>query len=235
MNLATFRLRIGGAIGMQTQASGNERDLVDGWINEGIVDFLRKTKLTEKTAKLAVVAGTGDYTLDTDILAMKALWYEPSGNQSVLLEAAPDADIVRWRLSQTVVASTNPWCYALGGANIIKLYPTPASSSDFLHISYIPRPRSVLANTGDDPSTAGYGEIPKEFHPVLESYAKWKAGDYVDDASSQNGLQYKQEYEVGCIEAMRSTTLKAGVGLAGATWGRRRRRVISAPDVDDGS
>ncbi len=235
MNLATFRTRISGAIGISNIASSPEQALIDGWVNEGIVDLLRRTKMVKKTASLTLTANVGDYELDADILSFKSLTYEPatSNQQSWSLEPLDSADIRRMRLFQAA-ASVNPTYYALEGVNLLMLYPTPSSSTDKVHMLYTPRP-AALALTGDDPSTAGKGQIPSEFHPAIEEYAKWKAADYVDDASSQQGMAYFQGYQQWVVEIMKSTTLKGGVGLPGITWGKRGLRFPWTPGTDIGA
>ncbi len=220
MNLATFRTRVARAIG-PSATNADDLTLIDGWVNEGVVQFLRDTKLNVKTAALSVTAGSGDYTLDSDILALNDLWYEPAdGNQSVMLEPTGSRDIIRMRRQQSA-ADVGPRYYAIQGAHTLMLYPLPASSSDKLHILYVPRPSAALAATADSPSDATRGNIPEEYHPVIEAYAKWKAGEAEEHKPSNFGLAFQAEYERGVAKVRADLNKKAGVFLGKATWGRR--------------
>lgn len=230
MNLATFRARISGAIGLSNIASSTEQGLIDGWVNEGVVDFLRRTKMHTRLASMALTAGQYSYELDTDILAMKDLWIDPSSGTSALLEPKNASDILYMRTLVSSPAFPTMY-YSLEGANMLLLHPAPSSSADTLHILYVPRP-AAMSVTADTPSATANGGIPAEFHPALESYAKWKAAEHAD---RQDAQKFQQDYQIGVIEAMKSTTTKAGVRLSGIKWGKRNQSVIpSTPGTDVG-
>ena len=95
MNLTTFRLRIQSTTGLAAAIAGHsEQALVDGWVNEGIVQFLLRTKAVKKTASLTLTVGQGDYTIDPDILALEDL---SIGER--MLSVVDTGDIRRWRLN----------------------------------------------------------------------------------------------------------------------------------------
>lgn len=219
MNLSTFRTRIARAVGLSGSDS-SDLSLVDSWVNEGVVQLLRDTKVNQITAVLGVTASSGDYTLDTDILAMTDLWYEPAdGIQNVLLEPVDSREIERMRRLQTA-ADVSPRYYALQGAHLLRLYPLPGSSSDKLHITYTPRP-AALSATSDAPSDSTKGNIPEEYHPVIEAYAKWKAAEAEEHRPSEFGLKFQAEYERGVAKVRADMNRKGGVFKGRKIPGRR--------------
>ena len=233
MNLATFRSRISGAIGLDNTASSTEQGLIDGWVNEAVEQFLIEVKPHWRTAQLATTAGSGDYTLDTDILAFKDIYLAP-GDSSInrQLQQVDTEEIIRNRILLSASTGVSPYKYAVQGSNILMLFPVP-QSGDVLHILYIPRP-TALSATADSPSATANGGIPAEFHPILEAYAKWKGADYADDKSSQYGQLYLQEWARGLAKAKEIQMKKAGVRTGSAKIGKTRRWPVGS-GVDDGA
>ena len=230
MNLSDFRTRSARVSGMSTSDSGDTA-LLDAWANEAVIQFLRDTKINVQRASMAVTASSGDYTLDSDILSFVDIWMEPaSGATDVLLEAVDSAEITRMRLFESTNDTSSRY-YAIQGANLLKLYPAPESSSDLLHIEYVPRPSSTLSATADDPSSSTKGGIPSEYHPTLEAYVKWKACEAEEHKPSENGLQFQAEYERGVAKIRADAVRKGGVMRARARWGRRRR-FPTTPGID---
>jgi len=229
MNLTTFRLRIQSTTGLASASPGHyEQTLVDGWVNEGITQFLMRTKAVKKTASLALTAGQGDYTIDPNVIAFEDAYI---GNS--MLKNVDTQDIRRWRLNPSYSPAGSVGCFAYEGQTIM-LYPTPVAA-DVLHMVYVPEPLAPLVGGNDDPSGAGFGFIPNEYHPTIEAYAKWKAGEYANDQPSQNGQVWKQEWEAGVVSTRSLETRKAGVNVRRATPGWRSKAGVGiAPGVDQG-
>ncbi len=237
MNLGTLRLRVAQTLNVAQGANVNstasgERDLLDGYINEGVEQVLLRTKVNKKTASVALTAGVGDYTLDPIMLSFDDMWISPASNPSWLpmLEPLDTYDIRAMRNLQSVVAS--PTIYYAFEGNVIMLYPLPAAG-DTLHIVYVPRP-TAMTNQSHDPSQSPYGELPSEFHTVVEDYAKWKMADYADDGSSQIGAKYQTDYEGGIIRIKTLLVKKGGVRTGRAQVGRRGKNALryAPPGVD---
>lgn len=236
MNVAEFALRVTHAIGIDAatanSATSQEYTLFLSWLNEGVVQFLRKTKVFKRTASLALTVDVGDYSLDSDILAFEDVTYTPSGGTARSLTQIDTWQIRDMRLPTATLAS-DPAYYAYE-AQTIMLYPTPRSSSDTLHILYVPRP-TALAATADAPSATANGGIPSEYHWVVEAYVKWKAGEHANDKSSGNGQAWKQEWESGVVDTRVSELRKAGMRIGSVNIGRGRDwRNFSGPGVDLG-
>jgi hypothetical protein len=232
MNLSGYRTRVCRAIGLST-TDADDLALVDTYVNEGIEQFLTASKVTVRTAALAVTAGTGDYTLDTDILSFESAWYAPSDNSTpVLLEPVSPRQIEQARRVETT-AGTAPRHFALAGADLLMLYPTPASDDDLLHILYVPRP-DVMSLTADSPASSAFGSIPAEYHYAIEAYAKWKTGESEEHQPSQFGQVFKAQYQEAVGLARASAAKKSGVYRGGVVIGRRRPATYTSPGVDDG-
>lgn len=230
MNLNDFRVRAARVSGMSTSESG-DTDLLDSWANEAVVQFLKDTKLDVRKAALALTADQGDYTLDADILSFSDVWIEPaSGQFDGLLQPTSSGDLIARRRLEVTPESSVVY-YALRGAHTLMLHPAPQSSSDVLHILYVPRP-DAMATTAATPSATANGNIPEEYHPLIEAYVKWKACSAEEHRGSDNGLQFQAEYERGVARVRGDMNKKAGVLKAGATWGRRGKRFPVTPGTD---
>jgi len=234
MTLGTLRSRVGQALNVAGggTVAGAELTLLDGYINEAVEQILLRTKVNKKTAVVGLTDGVGDYTLDPIMLAFDDMWIAPAASTSwtPMLFPVDSFDIRAMRLSQSIVASPSIY-YAFEG-NVIMLYPNPGTG-DALHIVYVPRP-TPMTDTGNDPSVAPYGEVPSEFHTLIEAYAKYKMADYADDASSQLGQTYMQEYEQGLDRMKMLLTKKGGIRTGYAKVGNRRRMLtrFAPPGVD---
>lgn len=233
MNLTTLRLRIQRTVGVTTGSAGDELTLVDSWLHEAIEQFLVETKSVKKTASISLTAGQGDYLLDADILAFEDPYIDPAdGSQEYMLESVDSYDIRALRRVASVI-HTAPTKIAYE-ANIIMLYPNPASSSDTLHLVYVPRPALAMTAGSHSPSDTGRGEIRAEYHPVLEAYAKWKAAEYSNDSPSNNGEKYQAEWERGVAKAKINESRRGGVRAGAVKIGRRTSGLPVRPGVDLG-
>lgn len=234
MNLATFRARVSGAIGVDNTDGSTEQSLLDGWVNESVVQFLIRVKANGRMAALALTADQGDYDLDSDILSMRAAWIAPAAaGQELPLRQVTAEEIIAYRRYRGVDPDPSARLFALEGANHLMLYPTPGSNSDVLHILYVPRP-DAMAATADSPSAASFGGVPEEYHPVLENYVKWKAAEFANNGPSQLGQMWKAEWEDGLVKARVAITKKTGLNTMRVRVGRPPNNWASSPGVDNG-
>lgn len=207
MNLTQFRTELAALLSLNVD-DADELALMDQWINEGVTYVVGETGSKVTVATADVTAALGDYNLDTDIL--RILWIETGGAQ---LEPAGPTEILRRRLNAATTDA--PQLYAVDGANLLMLYPTP-SEDGTLTVYHVPRP-TTLADGADIPT-----EIPAEFHRLVVLYAAWRGGDYDDDQTSAQGSRYKQLLDEG-IKQMKSRLMrKRGRRLPRATVSRRR-------------
>lgn len=237
INLGDAINRTSRATGLSQAASHPERSLMVGWYNEAVDQFLVETKMITATASMAVTAGSADYTLDTSLIAIKDLWYDPAdGSTDFLMIPEDESEIIRRRILQASVAAS-PERYALSGANLLMLWPTPVTTGDKIHVLYVGHAASAMSADAHSPDTAAYGGIPVEWHPVLLDYLMWKAAIQAKDEASGNGQVYMQAWMSGLARAKSRTTRKAGVRVPRAVPGGRDRswRRTASPGVDLGN
>lgn len=247
MDLETLRSDVAGVLGLQYAAASPTADdgpRLTGWANDAVVDMLRRTHCYIAIGTLTMTPNVGDYTLDTSVIAIDDI-YLTSGAANYRVRRLATTDLINLRLF--TVNSAPIQMFALNGANMLMVYPTPLQA-DTLTIYYVPRPTAMSATT-DDPSSATYGGIPSEYHYGLELYMQWKAADAFDDASSGNGESYRRMYlgdpsapigsqqRDGFIgEMKKDVRKKGGKHLAGTLIPPRNRRIyIPQPGVDVGS
>jgi hypothetical protein len=245
--LATLQTDVSGVLGLDfdvNNPANGDGPRLKGWANDAVVDMLRRTHCYVTSATMSLTSGQGDYTLDTGILAIEDIYTTSSGS-NFRLSRKSSTDLVNLRLFS--VTTSPEQMYALSGANLLMLYPSPLQA-DVLTIYYVPRP-TALSNATDDPSTLSLGGIPSEFHYGLELYVQWKAGDAFDDESSSSGESYRRMYlgdptaapgteqRDGFIGTMKKDMRrKGGKHLAGIQIPPRGRRIyVANPGVDTGS
>lgn len=211
--LENFRTVVAAKMSMNDTAGSDECNLIDGWVNEGVVDVLLKTRCYVDKSTTSLTAGVNDYDLDTDILQVLKMLASDGR------ELEPITFMEMNQLRELGVTDTPGRKFALAGANIFMVYPTP-TSAETLTFYYIPRP-TTLSTSGESPTF-----VPTEFHKAIEFYVLWQAGDYTDDASSAQGERYRLQYLQTLADARRLVTTKGGARLAPARPGRRRHTTV---------
>ena len=221
--LAQFRSQVAYKLGMDNTAASVEQGLIDGWVNQAIVDILMETEVYVVEATATLTDGKGDYTMDANILIVKDVYVTSGSTNWIFDHVSPDA-IIQYRTATTVGGGPSRY-YALNGSDILMLYPSP-SAGDTLTFFYVPRP-TPLSSASDDPSSAALGGIPSEWHKAIEWYALWQGGDYMDDDSSQNGERYRTYYEGWLKRIKKERSRKGGRRIGAIVPGRRRRPFVA--------
>lgn len=217
LSLADVRSRVANAIGLDNTASSLEQGLIDSWTNEGCLDFLERTKAKVEQASISLTAGEGDYELPGTILVVNDISVTNASDGQVLpLEPIPIEEMM-WR--RRYPGATPVRYYALQGANLLSLYPTP-DSPDTMNLYFVPFP-ATLSGATDLLSAAG---VPPQFQYIVELYVKAKAGEYNDHSSSQNGMVYMQQYMTEVRKARGRIRREQGRRRPPALPGRRDRR-----------
>jgi hypothetical protein len=222
--LAQFRSQVSYKLGLDNTAASVEQGLIDGWVNEAVVDILMETQVYIVESVASLTASQGDYVMDSNILIVKDVNVNSGGISYMFDHVSPDEIIQRRALGagSNVVGPSR--LYALNGADVLMLYPNP-SAGDSLTFYYVPRP-TALVNASDDPSSAALGGIPSEWHKAIQWYALWQAADYMDDDSSQQGERYRTYYESWLKRIKKERSYKGGRRLGAIVAGRRRRPLI---------
>jgi hypothetical protein len=215
--LSDIRTRVSSVVGLDNTASSAEQQLIDSWTNEACVDFLERTKAKVELATITLTPNQGDYEIPTGALIINDITVTNASDGQVLpLEPIPYEELI-WRRRYPGAVPVR--YYAFSGANLLSLYPTP-QTPDTMDISYVPYP-GLLVNATDPLTNTG---IPPQFHYIIELYVKAKAGDYNDDASSQNGMLYDQQYQLEVKKARGRIRRLQGRRRPPALPGRRDRR-----------
>jgi hypothetical protein len=181
MNFATLVSRVRLTLGMSEAVANDESVLIKGWINEGIVDILVRTRPYTRHIDLTVLANTPEHDLASLVLALVDV-FDAEGNQ---LRRMTRGDILRaQKVGKAGFAYEEPL-----------FWYSPIVSVDTHIVAYgIMRPTS-LVNDADDPSSPGSGGLGAEFHPFILNYALWKAGEYVQHQDSGAGEKWRIMYE----------------------------------------
>ncbi len=215
--LANLRTYVSSVIGLDTTAAAAEEALLDARINQGVLDFLLRTRCNVNPGTVTTIAGVGDYLLGSAVLAIQDVSYQSaSASTTSALERVSPARILELR--RTGATQTVARLYALNGHDLLMIYPTP-SGADTITFYYVPRP-TKLSSGAHDPSAEAYGGIPEEYHPALEAYATWWMADYSDDQSSQIGRSYRDLYRELVAQFKRNARGKGGRSLGRVAVGR---------------
>lgn len=215
-NLTALRLRVSRKLSLDQTTGGEEETAVTEWLNEGVVEVLLETHCTVSKGTTALTSGTGDYELDTDILAVHKI----IDSSNVPLERVTEAEIDEFRRA-SASGSSSVQRYAVAG-NMLMVWPTPNSAAT-LTVYFVPRPTPMSTGT-HDPSDATYGGIPSEYHKGIELYALWQAADYDDDTSANQGDRYFGQYSAWVNKIRKNLKLKGGQRMPGLNTGRRSLR-----------
>jgi uncharacterized protein DUF6682 len=203
-------------LGLDDTASGDEDNLLGRRLNEAVREVLRRTRCRVATATVDLTAGEGDYELPVDIIAITNIIN--SDGAPLQRESVEYIHILRRGENPL---GTNVYRYAVDGANLLMVYPEPDSASE-LTLYYVPLP-TEMSSGSHDPSSATYGGIPVEYHPLIEDWACYRMARFDDDNSSGNGEYYRQRFEEGVIRARNDIRRRGGRTLGPARVGRRTR------------
>lgn len=210
---------------------GDDRDLIDQWINQTVLDFSRRAKINLQMATIALTVDVGDYELSQDILAFDDVWIDPaSGNPTWLLQAVDSSEIQRMRRLEGAV-SHGVMYYALEGENLFMIYPNAESSSDELNMMYVPKP-AAFTDQDESPADATLGRIPDEYHYTLLDGVKAEAADFRGDFKGAE--HYRLRYDTGVERAKTNATRKGGMVIGSVRIGRPSRQFPLSPGVDLG-
>lgn len=215
---AELKVNVSNELGLDQTASGTEDVLLGRRLNQAVREVLRKTKCRVAVGNTTLTAGENDYELPADVLAVNKIVNsddDPLDRESV-------EEIYELRRASTAIGSVGyPYRYAVDGANLLMLYPTP-NVTDTLTLYYVPKPTEMSA-AGNDPSAIAYGGIPTEYHDLIEFWACYRMASYDDDQSSGIGATYKQQFDMGVREARAEIRRRGGRKLGPVRLGRRSR------------
>ena len=219
-SLTALRIEVTAVLGL----SADDEQLVDSFINEGIADVVVRSQCSVSPITMTTTANIGDYDLSVAILAIVDM-YISNDTGDFPFERITPSELLRLRLNASNTGSPARF-YALSGANLLMIYPTPSEVETITGI-YVPRP-NTLANGSDECS-----EIPPEYHKLIVFYALARAADMDDDSTSEQGERYRGLYEQGLL-SMRNTIYRhGGSRMSPVRIGSRRRLLVPHDNSTD--
>ena len=214
MTLEQFRRTVGRKTGMDYDTAGDDRDLIDTWVNEGVRELLLRTHCYVAAADVTTTADEWQYDLSQNIMAIVSMWRD--GEYNPMVRMTP-TDIQGFRRSSGS-GSTLRW--ATAGTNMLLLWPTPTSefTIDFL---YVPRPTEMSFDS-HDPSNPTYGGVPIEYHKAIELWALANASDHEHEQGTQRGVNYLAQFDEYVKRVVKPAVARKWGPLSPAKIGRGR-------------
>lgn len=227
--LTNLRTEVYNRLSLDSTSSGTDETEVTRALNQAVVDVLLQTGVYRTSANTTLTAGQSDYTLDTGILRIYDA-YTTSNSERYKIEAVSPYEITELRNTAGDDRSSPAIYYALSGANLLMVYPTP-SSADTITFYYTPRP-TALSSGSHDTSNSTYGGIPDEFYPALVEYACWKVGQRYDRKDVDRFFAAYQQYWLPKI--LKFVNVKASPSPPRMRLRRGGPRVHRDPSADRG-
>lgn len=151
------------------------------WLNEGIRDIARRTRLYTGQSTQAITANIQEYTLGADILAIEhILWAATADtNRKVPLEARAFSGVMRY-VNET---SSDPVFYSTYGhppTLKVQLWPTPSRAGTiYIYGPTLPTAMDVTAGTGNIDVIEGWLEVAYDYCEYMaqrkdKDAANWK-------------------------------------------------------------
>ncbi len=135
------------------------------WLNEGIREMARRTFHYQDSDTIAVLAGTGIYTCDTDVLRINQVYWSPTTDttQKIPLEAHQWATMDQQWGNRQDLQSGYPFSFATRGyapTLTIKLFPVPTVTGTlYLNVARMPAQINVAAGGGNVDAPEGWVEV----------------------------------------------------------------------------
>jgi hypothetical protein len=208
--------------GFDTEAGSEERELMEEWANEGVIDILLETHVRVELGELTLTAGVNDYRVDSSVMAVKEI--DPTGGVDAQLVTSDE--IYDRRRASDVPDSL--FQLAITG-DLFQVWPTPSQTQVIKYV-YVARP-TPMTNDAHDPSQETYGAIPEEFHPGIQAYMEKQAAMYDEKRAPFGPVEYEQAYQAWLVKIRKRTRGKAQRGLNRARIGYPERGIPRRNDV----
>ena len=193
-------------LGLQEITAYDETALVESLLYQGTIDLLSRTRCTARCVQLRVTANQDTYTLDHQILALVDV-----------------EDGARPRARRN---DSNGPSFTLIRSDVLQVKPTPDANGT-VQVWAVMRPQQMTQD-GDSPGSENFGAIPDEYHDAIVTYALWKASDYADDQTAQEGERYRIIYEGQQGNAGRLAQIRSLINKRGTAKAPRAKVTLSA-------
>lgn len=151
------------------------------WLNEGIRDIARRTRLYTGQSTQSVTANTGEYTLASTILALEHVMWAATADSTrkVPLEARAFSGVQRY-INETGADPAYYTTYGRPPALKIQLWPTPTRAGTLYYYGpTLPAAVDVAGGTGDIDVIEGWLEVAYDYCEYMAQRkdrddARWK-------------------------------------------------------------
>ncbi len=218
--LAQLRRSVGRKTGMSYSVAGDDRDLLDEWLSEGVREVLLRTHCYVQASTLTTTVDEYQYDLSYTVMAIKEMWRDGE----LMVRMSPD-EIQGYRRSAGSGSITR---WSLIGSNMLYFWPTPTTAYD-INIVYVPRPTELSFET-HDPSSPTYGGIPIEYHKAIELWALSNASDHEHEQGTQRGVNYLAQFDEYIKRVIKPAQARKGGILPRSRVGARRANDYSRND-----
>ena len=214
-------------LGLNSNTGHAERTLMELWANRGVVQVLLATHCYTEIGDMALVAGTTDYRLDDDILAVTNDKIT-SGSNSGTFRVVTLEEMIDRQASNYTVDRTGTSVVAMEG-NLLIVYPAPVTGT-VIRYYYVPRP-TKMTDDAHNPSSADYGGVPEEYHDAIEYYMLWQGAEYDNKKAPMAPQEYATAFEGLCKKYRKSHRQKAQRGLRPGRIGYQGRNLGRRNDI----
>jgi hypothetical protein len=181
MNFKEMIDRVKFTLGAEESIYNDEISLIKGWLNDGLVQVLTRTRPYTRVINLNLTANTPVHDMSNQILALLDLEF-------------PDIGFLRRYARQDIVKLQALGEYGFAYEEPL-LWISPVHTEDKTFKAYgIFRPNKLVADA-DDPQLPSFGGLAPEFHEAVVMYALWKTGEYVQHQGSGEGERWRIQYE----------------------------------------
>lgn len=176
----------------------DDRELLDGWVNEGIAQVFQDTQSVVTQVNVTLTAGVDEYAIDRGILTVLN-YAQSTANPSAKISQIPAQDILERRF----LASTGEIRYfSVLGGNILIFSPTP-SAAQVIHFYVVPVPDAIA--TSADLADTG---LPTYAERAVECYVYEKCFEQQRDY--QSAQYWAAQYNAECGNVRKTMRRQGG-------------------------
>lgn len=165
--------------------------LVREWMDEGQIDIVRRTGCVTTTGTINVTASTREYSMPSDILKVKHVYYYDGTNYLRLHQTTLDELETYFDFPNESAGTPTHYYIKMAGTPTIGLYPKPDTTvANAISVYYVQRP-STLTTAATNPA------IPEPYHRLIALYAMWRLlqKDVKDETADRYQALYEQQMQ----------------------------------------
>jgi hypothetical protein len=181
MNFGQMISRVKLTLGMNETVSNDESLLIKDWLNEGVIDFISRTRPYTRVINLTVQPNTAVHDMATTIIALVDV-------------ELPNVGFLRRYSRQDIADLQEAGSYGFAYEEPLFMFSPIVSQPTIIRAYGVFRPTRMTADA-HDPANPTYGGVAEEFHPIILDYALWHAGEYVQHQESGSGEKWRVAYE----------------------------------------